>query len=165
MKRFNTKGICSTSGKQQLGIPASQLLRTLLPFVFAALSGYCYLKPPALPEVPDSQIACWSKDQCLPYFFDSQPAQSSKPETVSETVYPVLSSLAPVISVGYGANPVQIRSFTPSTGVQIPLGTPLITRGYNKNLTRYPQGFSPGGLVLKKGCMKVRPFFVFHKQN
>ncbi len=59
-----------------------------------------------------------------PIFFDFQPARSSKPETVSETVYPVLSSLAPVISVGYGANPVQIRSFTPSTGVQIPLGTP-----------------------------------------
>lgn len=45
-----------------------------------------------------------------PIFFDFQPTQSSKPETVSETVYPGLSNLALVISVGYGANPVQIRS-------------------------------------------------------
>ena len=72
-----------------------------------------------------------------PIFFDFQPTQSSKPETVSETVYPVLSSLAPVISVGYGANPVQIRPFTPSTGVQIPLGTPMKIKHLHENVSAF----------------------------
>ncbi len=51
------------------------------------------------------------------------------------------------------------RPFTPSTGVQIPLGTPLITRGLTKNLSRYPQGIAQG-IALKKGCMKMQPFFI-----
>ena len=47
-----------------------------------------------------------------------------------ETVCSETSRRSPVISVGYGHSRWQIRPFTPSTGVQIPLGTPKISKGY-----------------------------------
>ena len=83
--------------------------------------------------MPNRGHLCSDGDR-LPDLFGSPTCPERTAETVSETVYPVLSSLAPVISVGYGANPVQIRSFTPLTGVQIPLGTPNDFTG----LTCYP---------------------------
>ena len=55
---------------------------------------------------------------------DSAPIWGNGLETVRETVCSETSRRSPVISVGYGRSRWQIRPFTPSTGVQIPLGTP-----------------------------------------
>ena len=61
--------------------------------------------------------------------------RGSPPETVTESVYPILPDSAPVISVGYDAIRAKIPPFTPSTGVQIPLGTPF--EGTTKNTVVY----------------------------
>ena len=59
----------------------------------------------------------------------------SPPETVTETVYSILLDPTHVISVGYVAIRAKILPFTPSTWVQIPLGTP--SEGTTKNTVVY----------------------------
>ena len=66
-----------------------------------------------------------------PFLTGSAPVFGNGLETVLETVCSETSRCSPVISVGYGRSRWQIRPFTPSTGVQIPLGTPNL--GTKKN--------------------------------
>ena len=54
-----------------------------------------------------------------------------------ETVCSETSRCSPVISVGYGLLRWQIRPFTPSTGVQIPLGTTKISKGYTERCSPF----------------------------
>jgi hypothetical protein len=53
LRRSNTDGVYATFDSSNWKFPPSDGLGVLLPFVFAASSGYCYLKPPALPGVHD----------------------------------------------------------------------------------------------------------------
>ena len=98
-------------------------------------------------------------------------------ETVLETVCSETSRRSPVISVGYGRSRWQIHPFTPSTGVQIPLGTPkrksgtyikkckclflfaanllLTTRVFGAKI--FPCSHRKGAALHVTGCMPPHP--------